>query len=121
MRPDDRGHGRQSIGVATLNGFVSANTIAILPDARILLDGMIYISFSEQTQFNFVRLTSAGQLDTTSGAGGNGDDDLELSVSGAGALDELFALLDGGAGFDAGRATENVLVKNIEQFTPIGQ
>lgn len=53
--------------------------------------------------------------------GGDGDDELELAVLGADALDKLFALLDGGDGFDIGRATLDVLVKEIEQFTPIDQ
>ena len=53
--------------------------------------------------------------------GNAGDDDLELALFGVAGLDDLFALLDGGPGFDTGRATSNVLVKNIEQFTPIGQ
>jgi hypothetical protein len=52
--------------------------------------------------------------------GGAGDDDLEMAVAADGAQ-ELFLLLDGGSGFDVGRATANVLVKNIEQFTPIGK
>ena len=42
----------------------------------------------------------------------------KMAVALAGAQ-ELFLLLDGGPGFDVGRATANVLVKNIEQFTPL--
>jgi CSLREA domain-containing protein len=57
-------------------------------------------------------------FDGGGGNGGGGDDDVEMAVALAGAQ-ELFLLLDGGPGFDVGRATANVLVKNIEQFTPL--
>ena len=48
--------------------------------------------------------------------GDDGDDNLELAVFGADALEELLLLMDGGNGFDVGRATANVVVKEVEKF-----
>jgi len=48
--------------------------------------------------------------------GGRGRDNLGLAIRGVDDRDRLFALLDGGRGFDVGFATSNVTVRNIERL-----